>query len=229
MKKILLSGLILFSGHSFAIAPITSSSDKEQQVGYSFGYLLGKSNANALGELDIDSFIQGFRQGYLRQSATLSNEQMLEVLNQYKKQSEVAELTAFKNLAADNLQHGTDFLAQNAKKPEVHRTRSGLQYQILNKGTGKKPAKDSQVEVHYEGRLIDGTVFDSSIARDESVRFSLPQVIKGWQEGLQLMNEGSSYRFFVPAKLAYGETGAGNAIPPNSTLIFDLQLIRVIP
>jgi FKBP-type peptidyl-prolyl cis-trans isomerase FklB len=229
MKKILLCGVFLFSSSSFAAAPVSTLSSEKEQVGYSFGYLLGKSNANALGDINIDSFMQGFKQGYLGSTPALSNEQMLAVLNQYKKATEAAELTAFQHEASNNQQLASNFLTQNAKKSDIHTTKSGLQYQIISQGKGKKPTKDSKVEVHYEGRLLDGTVFDSSIARDEPVTFTLSQVIKGWQEGLLLMNEGSTYRFFIPAKLAYGETGAGNAIPPNSALIFDLKLLHVLP
>ncbi|KAA8730933.1 FKBP-type peptidyl-prolyl cis-trans isomerase [Acinetobacter qingfengensis] len=229
MKKILLSSVIFCSSATFAAPVISSQSNEKEQVGYSFGYLLGKSNANALGDLDVDSFMQGFKQGYLGTTPALTNEQMMAVLNQYKKQTEAADLIAFQQIANGNQQQGTSFLANNAKQAGIHTTKSGLQYQVLIQGKGKKPSLKNKVEVHYEGRLLDGTVFDSSIARDEPVTLSLNQVIKGWQEGLQLMSEGSTYRFFIPAKLAYGETGAGNAIPPNSTLIFDLQLIKVLP
>ncbi|MFU8928073.1 FKBP-type peptidyl-prolyl cis-trans isomerase [Acinetobacter puyangensis] len=228
MKKYIFLGLICAATSSFAAPTITDKSSEREQVGYSFGYLIGKSNANALNNLDINSFLEGFKTGYAGQDSTLSNEQMASVLNQYKRKMDAQELVTFQQSATQNLKEGTDFLKSNASKTGIKTTASGLQYQILSQGQGKKPTINSQVEVHYEGRLLDGTVFDSSIARDEPVTLPLNQVIKGWQEGISLMSEGSKYRFFIPANLAYGDVGAGDAIPPNSTLIFDIQLIKVV-
>lgn len=228
MKKVALVSLMLIASHSFAAPKVTEKSSERVQVGYSFGYLMGRSNTNALDDLDLDSFLEGFKQGFEGKEATLTNEQMISILNQYKKKSEAAELIEFKKLADQNLNKGQAFLAENAKRSGVKTTASGLQYQVLQQGSGKKPTASSTVLVNYEGRLIDGTVFDSSIARDEPITFPLNQVIIGWQEGLQLMREGDKYRLFIPAKLAYGETGAGGSIPPNSTLIFDVELLKVV-
>ena len=119
------------------------------------------------------------------------------------------------------------FLAENAKKEGVVKTASGLQYQILKDASGRKPTRDDVVRVHYEGRLLNGNVFDSSIARNEPAEFPLGQVIPGWTEGVQLMSVGAKYRFFIPAALAYGEHGAGDAVPPHSTLIFDVELLEI--
>ena len=119
------------------------------------------------------------------------------------------------------------FLAENAKKEGVVTTASGLQYQILKNGSGRKPSREDTVRVHYEGRLLNGNVFDSSIARNEPAEFPLGQVIPGWTEGVQLMPVGAKYRFFIPAALAYGEHGAGDAVPPHSTLIFDVELLDI--
>jgi FKBP-type peptidyl-prolyl cis-trans isomerase FklB len=115
------------------------------------------------------------------------------------------------------------------KKADVKTTASGLQYMVLQQGQGKSPKANSKVKVHYEGRLIDQTVFDSSIARQQPAEFQVSQVIQGWTEGLQLMKEGAKYRFFIPAKLGYGQIGSGDVIEPNSTLIFDVELIEVLP
>ena len=119
------------------------------------------------------------------------------------------------------------FLAENARKEGVVTTKSGLQYQILRNGSGRKPSRDDVVRVHYEGKLLNGKVFDSSIARNEPAEFPLGQVIPGWTEGVQLMPVGAKYRFFIPAALAYGERGAGEAVPPHSTLIFDVELLDI--
>ena len=127
----------------------------------------------------------------------------------------------------DNKTIGREFLEQNAKNDSVVQTKSGLQYMVLKEGTGIKPGPTDEVTVHYTGKLLDGTVFDSSVDRGEPATFPLDKVIPGWTEGLQLMSEGSKYRLFIPSELAYGSKGAGEDILPNSTLIFDVELIKV--
>ena len=127
----------------------------------------------------------------------------------------------------DNKTLGREFLEQNAKNDSVVQTQSGLQYMVLKEGTGAKPGPTDEVTVHYTGKLLDGTVFDSSVERGEPATFPLDKVIPGWTEGLQLMSEGSRYKFFIPSELAYGSKGAGNQILPNSTLIFDVELLKV--
>ena len=138
----------------------------------------------------------------------------------------------FKALAeaayAQNKTAGENFLAENAKKEGVTVLPSGLQYQVITEGNGKKPSATDRVQCHYEGTLIDGTIFDSSIKCGEPAVFGVNQVIKGWVEALQLMQEGAKYRFFIPYRLAYGESGAGASIPPYSALIFDVELIKVM-
>ena len=124
-------------------------------------------------------------------------------------------------------EEGEKFLAENGKKEGVHTTASGLQYVIEKEGTGKQPSATDNVTVHYTGRLLDGKVFDSSVSRGEPATFPLNRVIPGWTEGLQLMKEGAKYVFFIPSDLAYGAQGAGGAIPPHSTLIFEVELIKV--
>ncbi len=131
------------------------------------------------------------------------------------------------NQIKDNLTLGREFLEENAKKDSVKVTESGLQYMVLKEGKGAKPGATDTVTVHYTGTLIDGKVFDSSVERGEPATFPLNRVIPGWTEGLQLMSEGSKYRLFIPSELAYGERGAGDDILPNSTLIFDVELIKV--
>jgi FKBP-type peptidyl-prolyl cis-trans isomerase FklB len=123
---------------------------------------------------------------------------------------------------------GERFLAENAKRPGVVTTPSGLQYEVLTEGTGRSPKATDTVRCHYHGTLIDGTVFDSSYQRNQPADFGLNQVIAGWTEGVQLMKEGAKYRFFLPYHLAYGEHGAGNAIPPFATLVFDVELLKVL-
>jgi len=125
-----------------------------------------------------------------------------------------------------NKEIGREFMEQNAKNDSVVQTKSGLQYMVLTEGTGAKPGPTDEVTVHYTGKLLDGTIFDSSVDRGEPATFPLNQVIPGWTEGLQLMSEGSKYRLFIPSELAYGSKGTQNILP-NSTLIFDVELIKV--
>ncbi|WP_270822507.1 FKBP-type peptidyl-prolyl cis-trans isomerase [Aeromonas sp. QDB14] len=132
-----------------------------------------------------------------------------------------------RKLAEENVRKGAEFLASNQEKPLVTTTASGLQYEVLTPGTGTvHPSATSKVKVHYEGKLLDGTVFDSSVARGEPIEFGLNQVIKGWTEGVQLMVEGEKTRFYIPANLAYGDRAAGK-IPPGSVLIFDVELLGI--
>ena len=131
------------------------------------------------------------------------------------------------NMSAKAKEEGEKFLAENAKREGVKTTASGLQYEVLEATLGQKPKATDTVRVHYEGTLIDGTVFDSSYKRGESIAFPLNGVIKGWTEGLQLMSVGSKYKFFIPYQLAYGERGAGASIPPYAALIFTVELLGI--
>ena len=206
---------------------ITTKSSFEDQVSYSFGYIMGKNYSENLKDINLDAFIDGLRIASTGKASPLSEEEMTQVLTQFKQQTEAKQLAIHKAKADKNAKDGAQFLEKNKKKSGIKTTTSGLQYQILQQGKGKTPTAASQVKVHYEGRLLDGTIFDSSIARQQPTEFQASQVISGWTEGLQLMKEGAKYRFFIPANLAYGEIGAGDAIEPNSTLIFDVELIKV--
>ncbi|MDP9804977.1 FKBP-type peptidyl-prolyl cis-trans isomerase [Acinetobacter calcoaceticus] len=229
MKKI---GLIIatstMSLSVLAATPITNKSPAKEQFSYSYGYLMGRNNTDALTDLNLDTFYQGLQEGAQSKTARLTDEEMAKAINDYKKTLEAKQLVEFQKTGQQNAQAGTAFLADNAKKSGVITTKSGLQYQVLKEGNGQKPKATSRVKVNYEGRLLDGTVFDSSIARNQPVEFQLSQVIAGWTEGLQTMKEGGKTRFFIPANLAYGEVGAGDSIGPNSTLIFDIELIKIL-
>ena len=132
-----------------------------------------------------------------------------------------------KKVADENAKASADFLAENAKKDGIKVTESGLQYEVITEGDGASPKATDVVKVHYEGTLISGQIFDSSIKRGEPVEFPLNQVIPGWTEGVQLMKVGSKYRFFIPSNLAYGEQGAGGMIAPNSALVFEVELLEI--
>ncbi|CAB1220564.1 FKBP-type peptidyl-prolyl cis-trans isomerase [Acinetobacter bouvetii] len=220
--------LCIFSTTGFT-KTVTNTSSQKEQVGYSFGYLMGRSNAESIKDLDLDAFMLGLKTASEGGKSALTDEEMARVLTLHKKQSEAKQLIELKQKAEANAKIGAEFLAANAKKEGIQVTKSGLQYQILKPGTGKSPKANSTVKVNYEGRLIDGTVFDSSIARNQPAEFQVSQVIQGWTEGLQLMKEGAKYRFFIPAQLGYGQIGSGDVIEPNSTLIFDVELLEVSP
>ena len=228
MKKTSLALLLLSMTVTSFAAPVTSKSPQKDQLGYSYGYVMGRTNADTLKDLNLETFIQGLKEGSTGKASSLSDEDMAKALSQYKKQVESKQLIEFQKLAQDNQKQGQTFLAENAKKSGVITTKSGLQYQVLQAGTGKSPKANSKVKVNYEGRLLDGTVFDSSIARNHPVEFQLSQVIQGWTEGVQTMKEGGKTRFFIPANLAYGDVGSGDAIGPNSVLIFDIELLQML-
>lgn len=158
----------------------------------------------------------------------VSNQEAQVIVSSFfqKKEEEMKAAQAEAGKAAKK--EGEAFLAENAKKDGITVTKSGLQYEVLQEGAGKQPKATDTVRCHYEGRLLDGTIFDSSYKRNEPADFGLQQVISGWTEGVQLMSEGSKYRFYIPYMLAYGEGGAGAMIPPFATLIFDVELIKVL-
>lgn len=202
--------------------PVT---DREQ-FAYSVGYLSGQSSAEQIPDLDVESYARAFRDAFDKKESLLSAQERTSAINRYKEQR-LAQIQAdLAKQAADNARIGADFLAANAKADGIKTTDSGLQYREVKAGTGPKPKAKDTVRVHYEGRFIDGTVFDSSYNRGEPAVFQLDQVLKGWTEGLQLMNTGSAYELFLPSELAYGEAGAG-PIPPNSVLIFKVELLGI--
>lgn len=205
---------------------ITEQSTAPEKVGYSLGFMMAEGNKEAVEDLNLDTFEQGFRDGYEGKDSALTQEQMQQVLMDYQKEQEEKFVQDMKTKAEDNKTKGAAFLAENAKKEGVKVTKSGLQYKVLTAGTGKSPKATDVVEVNYEGKLLDGTVFDSSYERGEPIEFPLNQVIAGWTEGVQLMKEGGKYEFYIPSDIAYGEAG-NQGIDPNSTLIFTVELLKV--
>lgn len=190
------------------------------KVSYALGIGIGRQLAQ-MGATDIntDDFGQAIKDAISGRLQLDEQEAQMIVQDFFQRKSEEQA----KNAKAE----GENFLAENGKKEGVVVLPSGLQYQVLRKGNGNKPSATDQVECHYEGTLINGQVFDSSYKRGQTATFGLNQVIKGWTEGLQLMQEGAKYRFFIPYHLAYGAQGAGQNIPPYATLIFDVELVKV--
>ncbi len=193
-------------------------------LGLGIGHQLVQMGAS---DLNIDDFADAIRDVIAGNELKVSNKDAQGIVENYfkEKESKLSEERAAKGKVAK--ESGEQYLKTNAKNEGVVTLPSGLQYKVLNEGNGRKPKATDNVVCHYEGFLIDGTVFDSSYQRGEPATFPLNQVITGWTEGLQLMQEGAKYRFFIPYRLAYGENGAGTLIPPYSTLIFDVELIEV--
>lgn len=195
-------------------------------LGLGIGQQLAQMGAGA--DLNVDDFAQSIKDVLAGNELKVGHREAQQIVQDYfqKKEAKMQAERAEKGKAAR--EEGEKYLAENSKKDGVVTLPSGLQYQVLREGNGKKPTAKDQVKCHYEGFLIDGTVFDSSVQRGEPAVFGLQQVIAGWTEGLQLMQEGAKYRFFIPYRLAYGEGGAGQMIPPFATLIFDVELIEVV-
>jgi FKBP-type peptidyl-prolyl cis-trans isomerase len=195
-------------------------------MSYAVGQQIGKSLTDQKLELDVNMLVAGLRD-MLAGNPQLSLEQLQNSMAELQQQ-QMAKMQAENAKAGEaNKAKGEAFLAENKKKPGVMTTPSGLQYKVITEGKGKKPTKDNTVKVHYTGTLLDGTVFDSSVKRGEPIEFPLGGVIKGWTEGVQLMSIGSKYMFYIPSDLAYGPNGAGGAIGPNETLIFEVELLDI--
>lgn len=189
---------------------------------YSIGLGIGQ-NLLAMGakNIHVEDFAQAINDVLEGKEPLISHQQAREIVNEYFKEFEA-------KVNAQNIEKGNALLEENKKKPNIVTLPSGLQYEVLKEGNGKKPKATDQVKCDYEGMLVDGTLFDSSIKRGEPAVFPLNQVIPGWTEALQLMTEGSKWRLYIPAHLGYGERGAGEMIPPHSTLIFDVELLEVL-
>ncbi|WP_455065394.1 FKBP-type peptidyl-prolyl cis-trans isomerase [Prevotella nigrescens] len=177
--------------------------------------------------LNIDDFAQAIKDAIAGKKLKVDNKEAQTLVNNFFAEQQARKEAAAAEAGRAAKAVGEDFLAENAKKDNIVVLPSGLQYEVIREGNGKKPSATSKVKCHYEGTLIDGTKFDSSYDRGEPATFELNQVIAGWTEGLQLMSEGAKYRFFIPYNLGYGERGAGASIPPYAALVFDVELIEV--
>ena len=179
-------------------------------------------------ELNVQDFANGVAAVYEGKKPEMTYEQAKQTVQEFFMQLEKEMQEANQKAAKQNREIGEAFLSENAKREGVKTTASGLQYEVLESGNGTQPTANDRVEVHYTGKLIDGTVFDSSVERGVPATFGVTQVIPGWVEALQLMHEGDQWRLYIPSDLAYGPNGAGGLIGPDTTLIFDVQLLRVI-
>jgi FKBP-type peptidyl-prolyl cis-trans isomerase FklB len=201
---------------------------EKEKASYALGLNVGNSFKRQSIDVDPDIVARGLRDAYTGAKPLLDDAQTAAALNQLKNQTMAKQQTQMEELGAKNKVAGEQFLAQNKTKEGVVTLPSGLQYTVLQQGTGPKPTASDVVVCNYRGTLLDGTEFDSSYKRGQPASFPVSGVIKGWTEALQLMPVGSKYRLFIPADLAYGERGAGGGdIPPNSTLIFEVELVSI--
>ena len=192
------------------------------KLSYAIGLNIANNlKASGFANLSVEDFAEAVNTVYKGESAKMTDAEAKSAIQDYFEKAEKEKLTK-------NLEEGEKFLAENGKREGVVTLPSGLQYEVITEGTGKKPSATDTVSCHYHGTLIDGTVFDSSVMRNQPAEFPVNGVIKGWVEALQLMSEGAKWKLFIPANLAYGERGAGQSIEPNSTLIFEVELLKVL-
>lgn len=204
--------------------------EEMDKLSYALGLGIGHQlkQMGLKGQLKIEDFAQSITDVLDDNQLQMTNAEAQVLVNAFFQEQEKKMQEQRAQAGKAELERGRVFLENNGKRAEVTTTKSGLQYEVLTEGTGKHPKATDKVRCHYEGRLIDDTVFDSSYRRNEPAVFGLNQVITGWTEGLQLMGEGAKYRFYIPYLLGYGESGAGEMIPPYATLVFDVELLEVI-
>lgn len=202
---------------------------EQQKLGYSLGLMLGERLKSDVEELDVDALRRAVETVYSGAEPLLKPEEVEATMMAFQKEKVEEQQAAVTKMAEDNLAKGQAYMAENGKKEGVVTTESGLQYEVLTAGEGATPKAEDTVKVHYRGSLISGTDFDSSYSRGEPVSFPLNGVIPGWTEGLQLMKVGGKSRLVLPAELAYGPGGMGEAIGPNETLVFEVELLDINP
>lgn len=199
------------------------------RISYALGLSMGNNfKSSGIESINIQDFADGVAAVFYGAQPKMTYDEAKEEIRKFFTELESRQKEQAAKMADVNKAAGEAFLAENGKRVEVKTTPSGLQYEVLAEGDGPMPKADDQVEVHYTGKLIDGTVFDSSVDRGVPATFGVTQVIPGWVEALQLMKAGSKWRLFIPSALAYGPNGAGGIIGPNATLIFDVELLKVI-
>ncbi len=225
--QVLIIPTMLLASAAFAASQApTTEIDK---ISYSLGAKTGENFVAQQININTQQFTQGLSDALAKKTLLLTDKQMQEVIVNFQTK-QIAKISAMdKEIGKKNLSATNKFLAENKTKPNVVTLPSGLQYTVLSAGKGMPPKGTDEVTVNYRGTLLDGTEFDSSYSRNESSTFTLGELIPGWQEALTLMPPGSKWKLFVPPNLAYGEKGAGRVIQPNSTLIFEIELVKVKP
>lgn len=200
------------------------------RISYALGLSMGNNfRSSGIEKIDVKDFADGVAAVFSGEKPLMTYDEAKAEIQKFFTAMEERQRAAAEEIGKVNAAAGEEFLGKNGQRSEVKITTSGLQYEVLEEGTGIQPKATDRVMVHYTGKLIDGTVFDSSVERGEPATFGVTQVIPGWVEALQLMKEGAKWRLFIPSNLAYGPNGAGGVIGPNATLIFDVELIKVFP
>ncbi|MBO5250140.1 MAG: FKBP-type peptidyl-prolyl cis-trans isomerase [Muribaculaceae bacterium] len=199
------------------------------RISYALGLSMGNNfKGSGIDSINVKDFADGVAAVYEGAQPKMSYDEAKMVIQSFFQEMEAKQQAAAQEMAKVNKAAGEAFLAENGKRAEVVTTDSGLQYEVLVEGNGASPKATDQVTVHYTGKLIDGTVFDSSVDRGQPATFGVTQVIPGWVEALQLMKVGAKWRLYIPSEIAYGPQGAGGVIGPNATLIFDVELLNII-
>lgn len=199
------------------------------RISYALGLSMGNNfKGSGIESINVKDFADGVATVYEGAQPKMSYDEAKMVIQSFFQEMEAKQQAAAQEMAKVNKAAGEAFLAENGKRAEVVTTDSGLQYEVLVEGNGASPKATDQVTVHYTGKLIDGTVFDSSVDREQPATFGVTQVIPGWVEALQLMKVGAKWRLYIPSEIAYGPQGAGGVIGPNATLIFDVELLNII-
>lgn len=226
MKRLLptLAITLLCSASVYAATTMNTESEK---LSYAMGYKTGQAMKAQSVTINTQDFTKGLNDGYTAQKPAISEDEMQTALTMMQKQMVAKMQQKFTDISAKNLMEGQQFMDKNAKETGVVTLPSGLQYKVIEAGKGDAPTANDTVTVNYEGKLINGTVFDSSYKRGQPATFKVGQVIKGWQEALQLMKPGATWMLYIPANLAYGPQGSMGAIGPNETLIFKVDLMSV--
>lgn len=201
--------------------------DQKEKVSYSIGMDIGNNLKKQAIDIDPDLLAKGIKDAFSQDKPLMTEQEIRETMMAFQKEMMVKQEERMKQAGEKNKKEGEAFFAENKKKEGVIPLQSGLQYKVIKAGTGKKPKATDKVTVQYRGTLLDGTEFDSSYRRGQPASFPVSGVIPGWSEALQLMEEGAKWQLFIPPNLAYGERGAGNMIGPNSTLIFEVELISI--
>jgi FKBP-type peptidyl-prolyl cis-trans isomerase len=222
-----LSGAALAQGEAVVESDEATQADNSAKQGYALGMQVGGQIKSAESGIDIDAFLEGFQDVMAGREPKISEAEATQLRMEFARAVQEKRLAERDQEGSNNAEEGAQFLAANAEKEGVQTIESGLQYVILEEGTGPLPTAEDTVKVHYKGSLISGVEFDSSYRRNQPATFGVTGVIPGWTEALQLMPVGSKWRLFIPPELAYGERGAGARIGPNSTLIFEVELIEI--
>ena len=200
----------------------------EERLSYGIAIRMGEHMKSDGMNLDVDAYALGLRDVFRNAEFKLTEEEIDTEIQTFQEKAQVERSAKREAIAASNAEAGAAFLTENTKRDGVIVTESGLQYEVIEAGKGDSPSMDDRVEVHYRGTLIDGTEFDSSYLRGKTATFGVTQVIAGWTEALQLMKKGAKYKLFIPSDLAYGAAGTGQVIAPNSTLIFEVELVDIL-